>query len=68
MRWGAGQLMKELGDAEKARMWEEVREEFPDDPMMQELHYIRLVQQHQIEGLSPQERVQFYERAAARRQ
>ena len=33
--------MGELTDAEKAKIWEDVRKAFPDDEMMQQIHYIR---------------------------
>jgi hypothetical protein len=52
--------MKELTDIEKKQIWKEVLEEFPDDEMMQRIHYIRLLHYRQTKSLSPQERVQFY--------
>jgi len=35
--------MKKLTDADKKEIWEEVRKEFPNDEMMQEIHYVRLL-------------------------
>jgi len=35
--------MKSLTDADKKQIWEEVRKEFPNDEMMQEIHYVRLL-------------------------
>lgn len=42
------------------RLWEEVREEFPHDEMMQEVHFVRLVHFLQTKDLTPEERVQFF--------
>ena len=52
--------MRDLTHSEKERLWEAVRKEFPDDDMMQEVHYVRLLHYHQSQGLSPRERVDFY--------
>jgi hypothetical protein len=35
--------MREITQAERQRFWEEVREEFPDDQMMQGIHFVRLL-------------------------
>ena len=32
--------MTDLTDIDKERIWEEVRKEFPNDQMMQEIHYV----------------------------
>lgn len=53
--------MRELTEAEKEELWEEVRKEFPDDEMMQEVHYVRLLHYHQTRGFSPREIIQFFE-------
>lgn len=55
--------LRKVTDAEKARMWEKVRGEFPGDAMMQELHFVRLLHQRQTEGFSSRELIQFYARA-----
>ncbi len=52
--------MVKLKAAEKKRLWEEVRQEFPDDEMMQQVHYVRLLHHHQTKGRSPQEVVRFF--------
>ncbi len=52
--------MRELTEAEKEQLWEEVRQEFPDDEMMQQIHYVRLLHHHQTKGLSPQECIRFF--------
>jgi hypothetical protein len=52
--------MKKLTESEKEQLWKEVREEFPGDEMMQEIHYVRLLHYHQTEKLSRKERILFY--------
>jgi len=52
--------VKELTEAQKKRLWDEVQAEFPNDVVMQEVHYVRLLYYHQTKGLSPTERVRFY--------
>src|SRR5437764_190081 len=58
--------MREVTQVEKQRFWEEVREEFPDDPMMQEIHYVRLMHHAQVMDMSSDERVRFFEAAPVR--
>lgn len=53
--------MIELSDAERYAIREEVRKEFQDDEMMQELHYVRRLHQLQTKGLSVAERIGFYQ-------
>ena len=45
------------------RLWKEVREEFPQDEMMQEVHFVRLVHFLQTKDLAPEERVKFFEQS-----
>nr|QNO44565.1 hypothetical protein KKOBALHG_00002 [Methanosarcinales archaeon ANME-2c ERB4]QNO45096.1 hypothetical protein HICMJNBA_00002 [Methanosarcinales archaeon ANME-2c ERB4] len=52
--------MKKLTEVEKKRFWEEVQSEFPDDEMMQEVHYVRLMHHRLTENLSREERLRFY--------
>ena len=49
-----------LTQAEKDRLWDEVRAEFPHDEMMQQVHFVRLVHYYQTKNLTPEERVKFY--------
>ena len=58
--------MRHVTDAEKHDMWESVRQEFPDDDTMQQVHFVRLLHQRQLEGLPLAERVRFYEDARQR--
>ena len=50
-----------LNEKEREQLLEEVRVEFPDDEMMQQIHYIRLLHYRQTRNLSPEERVIFFE-------
>ena len=60
--------MRELTKVEKEKLWKEVRKEFPDDEMMQGIHYMRLLHHHQTKGLSPQELTRFFERSGRKTQ
>ena len=42
------------------RLWEEVKEEFPHDETMQEVHFVRLVHFLQTKDLTAEERVKFF--------
>lgn len=52
--------MGEITHSEKDKIWEEVRKEFPNDEMMQELHFIRQVHYQQTKDMSLDERLRFY--------
>ena len=52
--------MREVTQAEKEMIWEEVRKEFPNDEMMQEIHFIRQVHYLQTKKMSLSERLRFY--------
>ena len=52
--------MVELTEAMKAKIWEDVRKEFPDDEMMQQVHYIRQMHYLQTRDLPLKERVRFF--------
>ena len=52
--------MNTLTKDARDRLWEEVREEFPHDEVMQEVHFVRLVHFLQTKALTPEERVKFF--------
>ncbi|MDE3000063.1 MAG: hypothetical protein OXU79_13385 [Gemmatimonadota bacterium] len=52
--------MGEVTPSEKDKIWEEVRKEFPNDEMMQELHFIRQLHYQQTKDMSLDERLRFY--------
>ena len=56
--------LPELTRAQETRLWREVREEFPADAMMQEIHFVRRKLQLQMKNFSPQERIKYYNDAA----
>lgn len=60
--------MRELTDTEKEQIWEEVQREFPDDEMMQQIHYVRLLHHRQTEGVPSRERVRFFKQFEERAQ
>lgn len=47
-------------EAEKEQIRREVEAEFPGDPMMQELHYIRQLRYSELQEFSPAERARQY--------
>lgn len=55
--------MREITEDEKRAIWDEVKQEFPDDGIMQEVHYIRRIHRLQTRDLSPAERIAFYQAA-----
>lgn len=52
--------MREVTQAEKEMIREEVRREFPNDGMMQEIHFIRQVHYLQTKEMSLDERLGFH--------
>lgn len=52
--------MMELTEIEKAKIWDDVRKEFPNDEMMQQIHFVRQMHQLQTKDLSSDERIRFF--------
>ena len=52
--------MAHLTDADHAAIREEVERDFPDDPMMQELHTIRLKRYYELRDLPVREQIRRY--------
>jgi hypothetical protein len=52
-------MVRELTQAEKRKLWEQVREEFPDDDVMQQVHFVRLVHHLQMQDLTVRERIEW---------
>ena len=53
--------MRKVTQAEQDKIWVDVRKEFPNDEMMQEIHFIRQVHYLQTRDLSMEERLRFFE-------
>ena len=53
---------RQLSEAERQVLWAEVKAEFPDDEMMQEIHFVRLLHNAQFEHLSRQEHAEYLNR------
>jgi hypothetical protein len=58
--------MRNLTDDEQKGIWDEMRAEFPDDRVMQEVHFARLVHHEMLRGESAQSRSAFYHEQAAK--
>lgn len=50
---------KRLSDEQKARLWEEVKREFPADPALQEVHFARLYIDELTKDMSSEKRRKF---------
>ena len=55
--------MGKLTDAERERIREEVREEFPHDEMMQEIHFVQQVHYFETKDLLPEDQIRYFKRA-----
>ena len=55
--------MRKVTQAERKKIWKDVRTEFPNDEMMQEIHFIRQVHYLQTKDSSMEERLRFFERS-----
>lgn len=52
--------MRELTKKEQEQIWKEVKEEFPDDEMMQEIHYTRMKLYLLTKDLSTEDLLKFF--------
>jgi hypothetical protein len=50
---------RQLTEAERQALWTEVRAEFPDDEMMQEVHFVRALRAAQLRDFTREERVEY---------
>jgi hypothetical protein len=51
---------RELTEAERRALWTEVRAEFPDDEMMQEVHFVRALHAAQLRDFTRRQRVEHF--------
>jgi len=47
-------------EIEKAKIWDDVQKEFPNDEMMQQIHFVRQIYHLQTKDLSTDERIRFW--------
>lgn len=45
---------------QQAAMWDDVRDEFPGDELMQEIHFVRLLQHFRTQAMTATELMQYY--------
>ena len=55
--------MGKLTDTERERIREEVRKEFPNDEMMQEIHFVQQVHYFETKDLSPRDQIRYFKRS-----
>ncbi len=53
---------RELMEAERQALWSEVQAEFPEDEMMQEIHFVRVLRAAQLRDFTREERVDYLNR------
>jgi len=53
---------RQLTEAERQAVWDDVRAEFPDDEMMQEVHFVRALHAAQLRDFTRQQRVEYLNR------
>jgi hypothetical protein len=58
--------MRRLSEQDRNRLWQEVSSEFPDDRVMQEVHFARLVHREMLRDESDESRASFFSKEAAR--
>ena len=51
---------REVTEAERQALWAEIRAEFPDDEMMQEVHFVRALHAAQLRDFTPEQRVDYW--------
>lgn len=59
--------MATIDQKERQAILDAVRREFPDDPMMQELHCVRRVHQRETANMSAADEIAFYQRSCPER-
>lgn len=55
-----------LTESELQSLWAEVRAEFPDDEMMQEIHFVRALHAVQLQDFTREERRAYFNRFVPR--
>ena len=47
-------------EEDKKKAWEKVNREFPDDPMLRDIHYVREIHRMETSGMPFEEIIQYY--------
>lgn len=56
--------LRPLTESELQSLWAEVRTEFPNDEMMQEVHFVRALHAWQLQDFTREERIAYLNRFA----
>ncbi len=57
---------REVSETEQQALWASAQSEFPDDEMMQEIHFVRGLHAAQLRDFTRNERVEFLNRLLCR--
>ncbi len=57
--------LRQLTEAERQALWAEAHAEFPNDEMMQEVHFVRALHAAQFRDFTRDERVEYLNRLVA---
>lgn len=52
--------IKEISENEKKQLWQEAKQEFPNDEMMQEIYYVQLLHYTVTKDLIPEELLEYF--------
>lgn len=58
--------MKTLTEKKKQELWTAVCKEFPDDTVMQEVHFARWIHHEMLKKSPDSEKIEFYRQAGAK--
>ena len=56
--------MRPISDQERKTILKELTKEFPGDPMLQELHFVRCIHQIETEGMNLADKIAYFRRKA----
>ena len=52
--------IRKSSEEDKKKAWEQVSREFPDDPMLRDIHYVREIHRMETSGIPFEKIIQYY--------